>query len=177
MLSIFKYAIKSLFEVYKKTTINEEYSLKRYLELYDVYNEANFPPFSLLEVYDYEYFYDGQNVSKPEETKDNNENLEINLLDTIRESYLEQFRNISETTFLSVLSGDGSDKKVDFGEKYVNLFQSYINSTQSNSFTTYRTLLCIMTKMLFYDGEHIQSLFSKMASDKYFFNNSKQRIK
>ena len=173
---LFKYAIKSLFEVYKKTTINEEYSLKRYLELYDVYNEANFPPFSLLEVYDYEYFYDGQNVSKPEETKDNNENLEINLLDTIRESYLEQFRNISETTFLSVLSGDGSDKKVDFGEKYVNLFQSYINSTQSNSFTTYRTLLCIMTKMLFYDGEHIQSLFSKMASDKYFFNNLNREL-
>ena len=173
---LFKYAIKSLYEVYKKTTINEEYCLRRYLELYDVYNEANFPPFSLLEVYDYEYFYDGQNVSKPEEKKDDNEKVEINILDSLRESYLEQFRNISDTTFLSVLSGDDSDKKVDFGEKYVNLFQSYINSTQSNSFTTYRTLLCIMTKMLFYDGEHIQSLFNKMASDKYFFNNLNREL-
>jgi len=173
---LFKYAIKSLYEVYKKTIINEEYSLRKYLELYDVYNEANFPPFSLLEVYDYEYFYDGQNVSNPEEKKDDNEEVEINILNSIRESYLEQFRNISDTTFLSVLSGDESDKKVDFGEKYVNLFQSYINSTQSNSFETYRTLLCIMTKMLFYDGEHIQNLFNKMASDKFFFNNLNREL-
>ena len=173
---VFRYAIKCLYEIYKKTKINEEYSLRRYLEIYDVFNEANFPPFSLLEVYDYEYFYDGQNVSKPEEKKDDDENEEINKLDLIRESYLEQFRSISDTTFLSVLSGDDSDKKVDFGEKYVNLFQSYINSTQSNSFTTYRTLLCIMTKMLFYDGEHIQSLFKDKSSDKFFFNNLNREL-
>ena len=189
---LFKYAIKNIFNIYKNTEINEDYRLQKYLEIYDVYNEANFPPFSLIEVYDYEYFYDGQNNKK----EDNNNYqgyigvikniMKTNLnkddeylrskLNTMRELYLEQFRNISDTAFLNVLSGDAIDKKIDFGEKYVNLFQSFINSTQSNSFTNYRTLLCIMTKMLFYDGEHIQNLFNEMAYDKHFFKNLNREL-
>ena len=181
---LFKCVIKAIYEIYKKTKINEQYCLQKYLEIYDVYNEANFPPFSLIEVYDYEYFYEGQNnlfennkiYNNDIINDDINENIEIDKLNTMRESYLEQFRNISDTAFLSVLSGDAIDKKIDFGEKYVNLFQSFINSTQSSSFTNYRTLLCIMTKMLFYDGEHIQSLFNEMAYDKYFFKNLNREL-
>ena len=182
---LYKLAIKSIYDIYKITKINEEYCLQKYLEIYDVYNEANFPPFSLIEVYDYEYFYDGQN-NKIEENNEENNNFIIDFnndnefqkdkLNNMRELYLEQFRNISETSFLNVLAGDAMDKKIDFGEKYVKLFQSFINSTQSNSFTTYRTLLCIMTKMLFYDGEHIQELFKEMASDKYFFKNLNREL-
>ena len=182
---IYQYVIKAIYEIYKNTQINEEYCLQKYLEIYDVYNEANFPPFSLIEVYDYEYFYDGQNHKKEEiEVTNNNlinkfflgeENLE-DKLSSMRELYLEQFRNISDTSFLSVLSGDATDKKIDFGEKYVNLFQSFINSTQSNNFINYRTLLCIMVKMLFYDGEHIQNLFNEMAYDKYFFKNLNREL-
>ena len=102
--------------------------------------------------------------------------LETNILNSIREQYLEQDRSISDTSFLSILSGEATDEKIDFGEKYVNLFQSFINSTQSNSFTNYRTLLCIMTKMLFYDGEHIQNLFNEMAYDKHFFKNLNREL-
>ena len=184
---LFKCAIKSIYDIYKITKINEEYCLQKYLEIYDVYNEANFPPFSLIEVYDYEYFYEGQNKQIEENNESNDHifmldfnnkdnNIYKDKLNNMRELYLEQFRNISDTAFLNVLSGDAIDKKIDFGEKYVNLFQSFINSTQSNSFTNYRTLLCIMTKMLFYDGEHIQGLFNEMASDKYFFKNLNREL-
>ena len=199
---LFRYVIKNIYDIYKKTKINEEFRLQKYLEIYDVYNEANFPPFSLIEVYDYEYFYEGQNhykednidISSGNSNNSNNNNInnkisnifnnilhlgEENLnekLNLMREFYLEQFRNISETSFLCLLSGDSTDKKIDFGEKYVNLFQSFINSTQSTSFTNYKTLLCIMTKMLFYDGEHIQNLFKEMAYDKHFFKNLNREL-
>ena len=71
--------------------------MQKYLEIYDNYNEANFPPFSLFEVKDYEYFYE------EEKNDSNNLNEEKNkkiLINTINEKYLEQFRNISMTSFL-----------------------------------------------------------------------------
>ena len=176
---IFRYAIKCIYEIYKKTKINEEYCLRKYLEMYDIYNEANFPPFSLLEVYDYEYFYDGQNVTKENTSNDllnENKDFGVNILYSIKEFYIEQYKSISNTSFLSILSGEATDKKIDFGEKFVNLFQAFINSIQSDNFTDYRTLLCIMTKLLFYDGVHIQSLFNGMAYDKYFFNNLNREL-
>ena len=177
---IFRYSIKNIFEIYNKTNINKNYCLTKYLEIYDLNNEANFSPFSLLEVYDYEYFYEIQNNKKENIKKKKNDNksekIEINTLDLIRESYLEQFRSISNTAFLGILTGDSNDKRTDYGEIYVNLFQSFINSTQSSSFTNYRALLCIITKILFYHGEHIQKLFNGMAYDKYFFNNLNREL-
>ena len=71
---LFKCAIKSIYDIYKITKINEEYCLQKYLEIYDVYNEANFPPFSLIEVYDYEYFYEGQN-KQIEENNESNDHI------------------------------------------------------------------------------------------------------
>ena len=183
---LYRYIIKIIFEIFKKTKINEEYCLQKYLEIYDVYNEANFPPFSLLEVYDYEYFYqwpenkdkdkeEGKPILKLNIFENNSENI-IDKLNMIRESYLEDFRNISKTAFLSILTFESYNKKINFGFKFVNLFQTFINSTQSNNFENYRTLLCIMTKILFYDGEHIQSLFNDMAYDNHFFKNLNREL-
>ena len=177
---LFRYAIKSIYEIYKETQINKDYCLRKYLEMYDVYNEANFPPFSLLEVYDYEYFYESQYMieeNSPEDNIDKNKIFGTNILDSIREMYLEQYRSISDTSFLSILSGEEeTNKKIDFGEKYVNLFQAFIKSIQSDNFTDYKTLLCIMTKLLYYDCEHIQNLFNIMAYDKFFFNNLNREL-
>ena len=177
---LFRYAIKSIYEIYKETKINKDYCLRKYLEMYDVYNEANFPPFSLLEVYDYEYFYESQYMIEENSPKDNIDKNKIfgtNILDSIREMYLEQYRSISDTSFLSILSGEEeTNKKIDFGEKYVNLFQAFIKSIQSDNFTDYKTLLCIMTKLLYYDCEHIQNLFNIMAYDKFFFNNLNREL-
>jgi len=179
-VEVFRYAIKCIYEIYKETKINKEYCLRKYLEIYDVYNEANFPPFSLLEIYDYEYFYEDQYMieeNAPKDKFDKNKILETNILDSIRDIYLEQYRSISDTSFLSILSGEEDiNKKIDFGEKYVNLFQAFIKSIQSDNFTDYKTLLCIMTKLLYYDCEHIQNLFNIMAYDKYFFNNLNREL-
>ena len=176
---VFRYAIKCIYEIYKETKINKDYSLRKYLEIYDVYNEANFPPFSLIEVYDYEYFYEAQYMVEdnvPKDNIDDNNILETNILNSIREQYLEQYRSISDTSFLSIISGEATDEKIDFGEKYVNLFQAFIKSMQSDNFTDFKTLLCIMTKLLYYDCEHIQNLFNAMAYDKFFFSNLNREL-
>ena len=179
---LFRYINKAIFDIFKQTKINEEYCLQKYLEMYDVYNEANFPPFSLIEVYDYEYFY--QWPEKKEEDKENEDtNIypkeignKIEKLKKSKESYIDDFKNISKTAFFYILNFESLNKNIDFGAKYVNLFQAFINSTQSHYFDNYRTLLCIMTKILFYNGEHIQELFNDMVYDKYFFKNLNREL-
>ena len=47
---LFSLAIKIIYEIYSSTKINSNFSLQKYLEIYDNYNEANFPPFSLFEI-------------------------------------------------------------------------------------------------------------------------------
>ena len=179
---LFRYINKAIFDIFKQTKINEEYCLQKYLEMYDVYNEANFPPFSLIEVYDYEYFYQW-----PEKKEEDEENEDTNIypkeignkiekLKKSKESYIDDFKNISKTAFFYILNFESLNKNIDFGAKYVNLFQAFINSTQSHYFDNYRTLLCIMTKILFYNGEHIQELFNDMVYDKYFFKNLNREL-
>ena len=176
---LFKYINKAIFDIFKQTNINEEYCLQKYLETYDVYNEANFPPFSLIEVYDYEYFYQWPE-NKEEEEKPNSINLNIfsndnensiEQLNKVRDAYIDDFKNISKTAFFYILNFESLNKNTDFGAKFVNLFQAFINSTQSYDFENNRTLLCLMTKILFYNGEHIQELFNDMVYDKHFFKN------
>ena len=55
--SLFKCVMKNVFDIYKKTNINKDLKLEVYLKSYDLFNENNFPPFSLIEIKDYEYFY------------------------------------------------------------------------------------------------------------------------
>ena len=179
---LFRYINKAIFDIFKQTKINEEYCLQKYLEMYDVYNEANFPPFSLIEVYDYEYFYQWPE-KKEEDEKNEDTNIypkeignKIEKLKKSKESYTDDFKNISKTAFFYILNFESLNKNIDFGAKYVNLFQAFINSTQSHYFDNYRTLLCIMTKILFYNGEHIQELFNDMVYDKYFFKNLNREL-
>ena len=169
---LFSRVIKNIYDIYNKTKINEEYSLTKYLEIYDIFNEVNFPPFSLLEIKDYEYFYE-----KDEEKHINDINKKnINRLDIINNNFLEQFRNISTTTFLGLLTGDSTDKKIDFGLNFTELFESFINSTESQNLKNFRALLCILDKMLFYDCEHVQALFTEMIYHKHFFKNINREL-
>ena len=48
---------EEIFKIFQKTNLNENYDLQTYLDIFDNTNEANFTPFSLIETYDYEYFY------------------------------------------------------------------------------------------------------------------------
>jgi len=177
-IELFNRIIKNIYDIYIKTKINEEYSLKKYLEIYDVFNEANFPPFSLLEVKDYEYFYEGEDeVKENNNNQDNSSNYNIiNKQYIINKNYLEDFKNISTTSFLGVLTGDVTDKKFDFGLYFTELFESFINSSESGNLTLFRTLLCILNKMLFYDCSHVQYLFKEMIIDEHFFNNLNREL-
>ena len=170
---IYKCVMKNIFEIYKKTNINKEYSLEKFLKIYDIFNEINFPPFSLLEVKDYEYFYEEQDENEKDENKVSQEYQKFIL---IRDSLIDQYKDISSLTFLGILSGVSTNKKVDYADKFVNLFRSFINSTQSINLAYYRNLLCIMVKSLLYDGQHIQGLFKELSYDKYFFKNMNREL-
>ena len=75
------------------------------------------------------------------------------------------------TSFLGILTGDSIDKKFDFGINFTELFEAFINSSEAGTMNQYRSLLCILNKMLFYDCEHIQHLLTDMIYDKHFFKN------
>ena len=179
---LFKRITENIYEIYNKTKINEDFSLRKYLEIYDFITEANFPPFSLIEVKDYEYFYEIQDKGGGnEKEKNNNNNAQqnyniLNKLEVIKNSFLEQFRNIASTSFLGILTGDSIDKKFDFGLNFTHLFESFINSSESGNLKLYQILLCIQDKMLFYDGKHIQLLFKEMAEDNHFFKNLNREL-
>ena len=172
---IYKYVMKNIFDIYKEANLNNNINLEKYLKIYDISNEINFPPFSLLEVKDYEYFYEEQDEEEVE-----NKNPELHKdyenLNLIRETFIEQYKDITSLAFIGIASGESTNKKIDYGNKYVNLFKSFINSTNTSNLSIYRTLLCIMVKLLLYDGEHIQSLFKEYAYDKYFFKNINREL-
>ena len=48
------------------------------------------------------------------------------------------------TSFLGILTGDSIDKRIDFGMNYTELFEAFINSTESSNMNQYRSLLCIL---------------------------------
>ena len=168
---LFSLAIKIIYEIYSSTKINSNFSLQKYLEIYDNYNEANFPPFSLFEIKDYEYFYEQKNKDYIHSNLNEEKNNREILIDIINEKYLEQFKSVSMTSFFGILTGDSIDKRFDFGINFTELFEAFINSTEAGHMNQYRSLLCILNKMLFYDCEHIQHLLTDMIYDKHFFKN------
>ena len=170
---IYKYLMKNIFEIYNKININKEVNLEQFLKMYDLFNEGNFPPFSLLEIKDYEYFYENE-----DDFENNNNEVDINYskLNLIKDNFIKQYKDIASSAFLGISSGKTTSKKLDYSTKYVKLFKSFINSTESTNLTYYRTLLCIMVKLLLYDGDHIQVQFKELAYDKYFFKNLNREL-
>ena len=161
-----KIVMEGIYEIFSLTKINEDYSLKSYLEYYDKMAEANFTPFSLLETRDYEYFYD--------ETKSNEiltEDPSNYKIARIKNEYTKQFTRVSTTNFLNVIQGVYTEHKMDYGEMLVIFFQSFLNSVDSKNSVKYRNILCLMTKMLFYNTEEMQTKFHRMIYDSNFFSN------
>ena len=174
---IYNYTLKNIYDLYRKTKINEKHNLEKFLDIYDNCNEINFPPFSLLEVKDYEYFYEENDEDEDEEENTKNKiDKNYKIFNLIRDNFMNQYKNISSLAFIGIASGKLTNKKIDYSLKYVNLFKSFINSIVSSNLANYRTLLCIMVKLLLYDSEHIQSLFKELCYDKYFFNNLNREL-
>ena len=172
--ALFKCVMKNIFEIYKETNINKDLKLETYLKSYDLFNESNFPTFSLIEVKDYEFFYEGNNDEKNNKIKYKNKNFKK--LDNLRKKSYELYKDITFLAFLDVSSGKSSIHKIDYSKKFVDLFKSYINSTESRNLTYYKTFLCIMDKLLLYDSEHVQGLIQELTYDKYFFKNLNREL-
>ena len=166
---LYKYLSESIEEIFAETQLNKEICLSKYLEVFDTMAEANFTPFSLLETLDYEYFYEEEsNELEKELAKDRT----ISVIKNIEDSFIKTFIDINNTNFLSVISTISNETVVvDYRQKVVDYFHSFLNSIDGNTSSKLEVLLCIITKMLFYDGDEMQGKFESLINDKFFFPN------
>ena len=166
---IYCYLTESLDSLIKKCEINPEYNLQNYLEFYDVMAESNFTPFSLIETWDYEYFYEEKEEELNEHIKEDHYLYKIEML---KKSFVETFIDINNTNFLQVFTNAFRDDNMfDFREKYIDYFISFFNSNEGNNLRKLKIQLCILTKMMFYDSENMQAKFSDINHPDIFFYN------
>ena len=166
---LYKYLSEAIEEVLVHTGVNKSINLSSYLEIFDTMAEANFTPFSLIETLDYEYFYIDEAEEGENEVKNDMMLMQIK---NIEESFIKTFIDINNTNFLEVISAISNESVVvDYRKKIVNYFNAFLNSIEGNVSWKLETLLCIIVKMLFYDGEEMQKRFESLISDKHFFPN------
>ena len=83
---VYSYLLCELDKIFKTTNINKTNSLVEYLDKFDTNSETNFTPFSLVEEYDYEFFYENEG----EEKKEKKDKIK-NLIDNIKKNYTKEF--------------------------------------------------------------------------------------
>ena len=162
---IYCYLTESIDSLIKRCNMNPKYNLQSYLEYYDVMAESNFTPFSLLETWDYEYFYE-------DKAEENNELIKkdhfLYKLENLKFSFINTFIDINNTNFLDVITKISDEN--DFRKKYIFYFLSFLNSNEGNDLVKLEINLCILTKMMFYDSEGMQSNFLDIKNNYFFLN-------
>ena len=164
---------EEIFNIFQKTNLNEKYDLQTYLDIFDNTNEANFMPFSLVETYDYEYFYQADSDKEQQEASKDIHKKQLIDLD---KEYIDQFVDVTNTNYYIALTSLSNDNiRFDYRRKIIDYFISFFISTESYRLSKMSPIICIIDKMLFYDGEYMQEKFSKLNENKYFFSilNSK----
>ena len=166
---IYSIITESIDALFINCGLEQKYNLQNFLEYYDVMAESNFTPFSLLETLDYEYFYDEISEENTELIKNDHYLFKI---ENLKHSFFSTFIDINNTNFLEVItSASGENFLYDFRAQYINYFLSFINSVEGNHLHKLEINLCILTKMMFYDSEGMQTKFSNIVKDDYFFPN------
>ena len=166
---LYKYITEAIQDVLEDTKIYKNTSLSKYLERFDKIAEANFTPFSLIETLDYEYFY--MEDSEKEEKEAEND-IVLAQIKNIEDSFIKSFIDINNTNFLFVISSISNESiVVDYRQKIVDYFHSFLNSNEGNITSKLECLLCVIVKMLFYDGDGMQGKFECFIDDRYFFPN------
>ena len=165
---------EEIYKIFQKTDMNENYDLQTYLDIFDNTNEANFTPFSLIETYDYEYFYQADSDKEEQEAiKDKHKKILIEL----GKEYIEQFVDITNTNYYKAFTNLSNENiNFDYRKKIIEYFISFFISTESYKLNKLSPLICIINKMLFYDGEEMQPRFSKLNDNKYFFSIFNSRL-
>ena len=166
---IYCFLTESIDSLIDNCEFNQNYNLQNFLKYYDIMAESNFTPFSLLETLDYEYFYD-------EEMEENIELIKqdhyLYKLENLKNSFFATFIDINNTSFLEVITSTSEENfNLDFRKIYIDYFLAFINSIEGNQLHKLEINLCVLTKMMFYDSEGMQTKFSNIARDQYFFPN------
>ena len=166
--ALYKIISEELNYILDKTKLRETSSLSKYLDVFDNMSEANFTPFSLIEIYDYEYFYEEK--SKEENEQMSQDKIQKKLL-TMSNFYLNQFINITNTNFYSVITNLQNESiRIDYRKKIVDYFICFLTTDENEkTFTKMEMLFLLVDKLLFYDGDESQSKFSKMKKTNFFF--------
>ena len=164
---LYSYLNKYLDIILKISDLSNLYNLESYLHYYDEQAEANFTPFSLLETLDYEYFYEDGIQKQDEIIK---KDINLYKIKYLEDFFFQNFINISNTNFMEII--DKIEGDINYStQEFIEMFASFINSKKGNNFHLLNILICILTKMLFYNNGKIQNKFENFINDEYFFNN------
>ena len=171
---IYCFLTEQMNNILKFTKLNSDIGLQSYLEVYDTMAEANFTPFSLVETLDYEYFYE-EDQKKDEALilKD----IKLFTIKNIADNFLETFVDLKNTNFIDTLTSYSEESLViNYRQKFVDYFNSFLNSIEGNNSTRLEILICIITRMCFYDSENMQKRFKEYVYDQDFFPNLNKLI-
>ena len=172
--NLYTYMTEHLNNILKFTNLSGDMGLQSYLEVYDTMAEANFTPFSLVETLDYEYFYE-EDQKKDEEliAKD----FQLYQLKNVVDTFLQTFVDITNSNFIDTLTSYSEESLLfNYRQKFVDYFNSFLNSKEGNCSTRLEILICIITRMCFYDSENMQEKFEEYVHDDYFFPNLNKLI-
>ena len=166
---LYSYLNEFVDQILKFSHLSHLYDLENYLRFFDENAEANFTPFSLLETLDYEYFYE---EDKKEKDKLIKKDVNLYKLKNLKDSFFETFIDINNTNFMDILTKIiNGNAMFDFNKTFVEFFKAFIDSKEGNNFHLLNILLCILTKMLFYNSEGLQDKFEDFINEQDFFPN------
>ena len=163
---IYNYMSYALDDIFKRTKVNKEFSLAHFIDIHNSIQESNFTPFCLIEFQDFKLFYEDEKQKvKKELIKD----IHINLIEEIKEIYIDGFLDISKTNYLYAIQSVNTDS-LNYREDIIDYFKAYLNSDIKNDI--FDSLLCIITKTLFYDLKKMQHNFLLTLNNHFFTNFS-----
>ena len=171
---IYHFITEQMDNILKYTKLNNNIGLQSYLQVYDTMAEANFTPFSLVETLDYEYFYE-EDQKKDEALilKD----IKLYTLKNIADTFLNTFIDLNNTNFIDTLTSYSEESLIfNYREKFVFFFNAFLNSIEGNNSTRLEILICIITRMCFYDSSNMQEQFENFVYDPNFFPNLNKLI-
>ena len=161
---IYDYLSIGMNEVFEQTNLNQSFNLQTFLSKFDSASDANFTPFSLIKEKDYEYFYED------EENDFDSLSPSGKKIETLKETFTKFHTDIDNTVFLDIISGISNEAdQIDYRKEIFDYFVTYLLQCKDDEFVTHKTIgiLCVVTKMLFYDTEATQENLKFILNTEY----------
>ena len=161
---VYNYIACALDDIFKRTNINTDFSLANFISIYNLVQETNFTPFCLIEFKNFEFFYEEE---KKQFEKKLIKDTYTNIIEELKENYIDGFLDISKTNYLYAIESINTDS-LNYREDIIDYFKAYLNSDIKNDI--FDSLLCIITKTLFYDLKQMQHTFLLTLNNQFFTN-------